>query len=1669
MISLFRHGRHKFCLSGTTHRMVVIALMAVMTLPLWSQLPNFDLYFANNVTEVKNLDEIKSSDSGLNWTRVATASGDMSGNYAEVESLKQMFASTRKKYLADQQQFWTMRDHSLLCFRIEDSTNNSNGFEVQLDNGNGNVLVHATKNYFFANLPLQETPYEIKVYRTDQPEQCYRFRYFIEDWGNDSIYIFQLDQKRRATGKNYTLECVAGCMNEDGDIESDTTRLDLQASSFQTYYVPGGKDLLDVLLVDNGNKLRINKDKLHSGIDLNRNFDDMELSTEFDLDKHENREMMNFNWVGSGLYEQYDTLYLSLWNDRSRQITSATIHVESVDHDGNPTGNTAVRYIGYDTTMKAHKIVTMSQPAYIEIIANGYLPTVYKYQGAADAETGIVNEANCLADLTLQKGTVSSSTVTVGKKVLLNLHDKKNIIVRNGVDHCLCVIDPVDLSGVVPADTIIYLEDCGQTYPKLLNNSPVERFAKLEVAFCRPKTGDTFQSPQLFCTDIDNKTTREAADKDVTAILASDYKSFTYNHYFIDFSLLDAIPQKTVCSLQLKAGDMTYDDFPFLQNMFFDREEHKTSASNEVQENWTGESSVRGGAADAFAKDGWDLKLPFSFKTSFKPVNVNTSFEIDIRKRLSNLKINISYNRPDDDLKKWSDARKEKKALDNFNYAEDKNGNKYSFVNNEVKLDDWLYSDIDDIFNINAQRVGAGAFGGARLQFKLPFASKKFQVTEAAGQIGIGLGMYWKNLADNDKFKKVQYIMEKLENFVSFSGCAEFSIQADFGIKTFDKKITSTMNNTNMGYFLSISAKASAGATLQIHSPKEFIGLPIAKVFSFNAGLRFGGKLGLQWDTAGPFAKIDPCSGLRVAALVVGQAFCNIKTFIFSYSATAQFRLGGQKFIPDNDHNPLHPDFPYWLNDKKTMPMHQIYHKVQAPEPSDFGKALVENVAIDANPHFLDDGHVVYNDLKNPADYNDDQVTLMDIANGTTQSLSLQGTTAANHMRSKHGEHEIVVFEQMGNTIATDDVTEENALELSLETSSTIQASMRKGNGQWQQMSITQPTNDGEKDQKPVVTVQDDGHAACIYLHGHTSAIDENVPLDTLSNLQFSGQLMLKTYDGTRWSEPTPLYCTLDREHVIDQYDLLMRNDTVLVAAKLQTTSDSKKILRYASKTIASNNVTYTDDDLVPINFMMQRVGKHSLIAIVYQATDTIPDIYVRTMRMSGQFAPQLSANMNTGYKTPSRVKIICDRDAEDVNDFAVLWTEVNNIYRGDDGSKSYTDNIGAMLNASRIHMGNKLQLTDPITLGGERDSSLVLTDFDGFLDDAHISAVYTLADPLTGSGVIMANDKYFHNSCETDVAYDHSALHGSSVLPVSVYIKNTGTSPIIGAEVHLNGKTFNVEDCYVTPAADKTYTVLYPIDSDFDGYITSSVTVEYNNVFQLKAHPRHKAMSYLRQSSNSTTTRLAITDVECNIINQSIEDGVNTFAVELIDHRRLPDDFAVRVGLYPHLASDDFLNEKAEVVVKNSDFIEIGGRRKAYATVSIEGINEPLTAYLNCHVVKEDVEESADGTIVDPRIRNLHADRNAAVVNLFPASNPNSIHRPTIEGSTTGHRIHMSVNDKGVTLSNLKRGEEIRIFNTAGMLVARATAQGNSLVVPIGSHGIYVLSTPDETFKFRY
>ena len=304
-------------------RRLTSTLMILQLLTLTTTAQDFQLYYAKNVTDVTVFDDMTEMAKQLSWRQVTH--GSIDGNLDDVTKVKEMLASTRMKGLEDQQLFWKMRDEMLLCFRIDDMQSNGGSFCVEVDYGkdnDGNDMLQTlnTSKYFFANMPLACDSVTINVWRRKDPTQRIQFRYWVYDWDDDDVYIFQLDQKRQATGDTYKMEYITSYMDEEGEVHSESTVLELKETKFQSFYVPKGHSLTDIYFLTGNDqegdvKLQLDMSDIHPNIDIDNQLEVPNLSTKFNLAKHENRELMNFNWIGTGLFEKYDTLFIKLFNE----------------------------------------------------------------------------------------------------------------------------------------------------------------------------------------------------------------------------------------------------------------------------------------------------------------------------------------------------------------------------------------------------------------------------------------------------------------------------------------------------------------------------------------------------------------------------------------------------------------------------------------------------------------------------------------------------------------------------------------------------------------------------------------------------------------------------------------------------------------------------------------------------------------------------------------------------------------------------------------------------------------------------------------------------------------------------------------------------------------------------------------------------------------------------------------------------------------------------------------------------------------------------------------------------------------------------------------------------------------------------------------------------------
>jgi hypothetical protein len=1636
------------------------------------------------VTDVTQFRDINILDAELNWREVNN--GDIDGNQTDVEQLKQMLAETRMKGLEDQRMFWHMRDRMLLCFRINDGKGDTGSYQAEVifasaeddqDTSDGEeerILKKtlATSSYFFINIPRQCEIVEVNVWKTSDPDKRIRFRYWVYDWDDQNLYIFQLDQKRQSTGDTYRMEYVTSHEDEDGNPVPESHVLEVKETYFQSFYVPEGHTLTNVYFLTGSKqggdvKLQMDLCDLHPGIDTDYNMDIPTLTPTFKLDKHENREFVNFNWLGTGMFEKYDTLFIDLRDNTGKQITKAKMNVHRVDADGMLIPDNEVRYLDYDRNCDRHRVLTYGHPAYIEIIANGCLPMLYRYQGAADKDNKVVRADLCSAKITLKKGSVSASGFAICDQNLLWLEDDLIAVTRDKTEYAIVSVQEMSLAGRLKSEVICYFEDGGIKFPKLLNNSPIDKLVQLELVFSTKK-GNSSPDCRLKCVETDTKTAREANLMETLAVSSSEFTNFTRDYYFSRFNLVGVAGENKQYQMTLSTSDAAYSDFPMLKNLVADPEELADAGAKEAEKNSdTGDYNEDVYKSFGESKSGFGLSPNLKFNTPSDLIKVDVGFDVNFRKQLVSVYTMINYNVQNKQGEgqagpRLASARDNIKNVQNWNAwdrGKDATVGQVSGTVKTEKFDDWIANEANDIFSVSKGHIGYYFGGKVKAALTMPlWELNKIQLSEFTGYLegGVGWGQALNDKGnDGSHITKAKKVLDKFFK-IDAGFVADATIFGDFGLKTFRPELGNMTEN--YAFYGTLGIKGRFGAWFSIHTFQN----PIA---TFQAGIRAGAKIQLRGGFVTPFSKEKTCGGGDFRMLALIQAYAQFKTFIFSWQGDYTWRWGKRWLFPDNDHNPFHDKFPYWLQDKKAPRLiGNSYRSLRAPAASGFGSMLMDGLASDANAHFLDGDNVVVNDLGDPKDYNDDKVTLLNVKTQARTTLSAPGTTASQHMRSKRGRPEIVVYQQTATAIDNGRVNDDNMVQLynNSQRHTQIKASVRQADGSWKQMDVT--PDDGFVDQNPVVTVQEDGKAACIYEHGRivSDKTSDEAP-DSVTNYHLDGELMLRTYSDNKWSDPTPLVA-VNKSLIIQRYDLVMRNDTVLVGINVTSNDGETNAMYYASKPIASPTVTLTKEEMTPTDIFMNRVGKNAVIAMAYERPDSLYDVYVKTLNMRGESDGRSGASLNISSPTPMKLKIVCDRSDDNTDDFAVLWTEVGNVVRDAEEGNTVLDSMRVVLNATRVHLEQVPQVTYPLTVGAEVDS-LVMTSFDGFLDDARIGVVYTLADMTTAAAVVMQNEKLFTNSFESDVTYSREALLGSSTLPVNVSIFNSGTSAIKSATVTINGQDIPIADSFILPMAQRKFVVQYPIPDRFDGFMKSEVSVEYANLFRTNEHARSRR-SMLRQAKAQPSQYLSVNDIDCNVVSRTCENGVNKFVVELTDRssRGLMPMTGVLLGVHPQPALETTLTGEAQTLVTAKDFHLEGGVRRAYAEVYVSGITEPVEGYIVPKVV--DVVSISDDRPYT-YITNVRGSHNAPYVVLYPSSEPTYLDGPVV--SEDSYRVKVAREEGGVRLSGLQAGEEVRVFNAKGIAVAIQKAEGSTIFLPLSAHGVHVLSVTGEVYKFQY
>ena len=1765
-------------------RTLLSLLLLPASLTVQAQI-DFKLYMANNIGELQSVAKLKASNSGLKWTEVTDGMINVD-NRSSMKEVQDMFKSKRQKTRADQELFWKMRDNNMLCFRIDDSKSSNGGqFEVRLKSSfdDDGCLKRNVSKYFFINTDNHDDSLFIAVNRVGSKDTLH-FRYDIFDWGNDRTLVFKLDSRRQKTGLSYNLEYVF--QSHDGQKESTGIRT-LKGSTFQSIYIPEDSTLKTAYFVSNGKKIELKDRSLLHGVNLSNRLNRLYLSENFNLDKHKNRELTIFNMLGSGLFEMYDTLYVTVLGDDGEPIACTidsktgladgfAFNIAQVDANGKFVSNgPELKYVGYNTKQKKHKLLTYGNPCYIEVLASGYYPLLYKNPGAFNPDTKVLEKKYTEATVRLIKGSATDTGPDISNFKLYVLKKKNDdIITRNNKKYREFSIEANDLTTKPTSGCYMFAEDGGyQVDGKLIDGKPLEtgKYADIAISYSIPKTRAGAEAVAMLKMEEGGTTTSLNA-KSTAVINGNDYEPLSRSWYELRWDMLDKLTKEDVnYKPRLTIGSKDYNELPLLKRIVIDERKKKEDGQKQAEEylfnnsNFAAlESNIKpgGGGDGKTINDGW-LSILGKFARmdlrfdKWPGVNISVTPNFDPFREVFDLDILVSIatrqkkKERQDHTEYETDGQasrknmKEHSRLKRFRIwegtPEEENGKGSNLglnLANKSKTsmldkDHWIQSQLDDIFKVEANKLGWGFSFDAHVNFGWKWGDKNksgdnFALNAAEGTAALG---YYIQKTDTFKTPKWMPVRLKFGWHVNFTA----ELRLGFGLQTYNFKKNGAIIRRQQGFHVDVTGVAKGGGGVMLKTffsdadnpdpekEDEYFsgkrGAWATRLFYLSAGGRVGAKAQAQFGAVYFRGKKEGDrdgwdKGLSLLFVAAGELYLDLQLGpILRFNPRFAAKLSGFYAYPDNNSNPTIPLYPNYLSGKKAPSLTDLQRDIRilnawraaTSEKPEFplGTCVMEGLNTLASPYFLGDHQFVV--VNNGAGNSPEDNTVTEYTLPTTDDKieKTSGTAVAaceyvqqNHNVDYMGGSEIIVYEEMTRKTNSDVTTYDEEVDQGryIKLVSAMRGSKEDS---WLKYDVAY--DERVHDSKPVVALnvysdeEDDqaslgfsGDAACVWKRGNyvlPPYEEENATAEENSKYRqqavdsklraFEGDLVLSTFNGNKWSAPESIMKLGKNDHLVN-YKVLMRNDSVLTVALLLPEGKDSMELRYYCKP-SGESVRYVNTDVLdPLAFSMDIIGGQPTIAILNRVDSANNDIYVKHINLAGQYTGY-GTDLSIARFNPKSVKILVDRDNARPEDFAVLWEcDDRAVYR--DGIVLAADSTQTMLNCSRIYLRDNMAVTPYITLGCTTDNTS-LTGYDAYLDDKKVVVLYQLTDDRDGKTYLLKDGVEFYSDFKYTISYPRDAMINSDVIPVNVTIYNTGSTPITAIEGYVNDQWFafdEMDDLFIDPYSTKTLTVDYELPEDFNGMLKAhDVIASFEDYYQIQRASRRGAPVRRSMKSDYEVTRYAtgVSDIEVKLLSQTIKGTKNKVYLELTDYDGLNDNETVHVGLYPSAVDDVPITNTAEVLLKASDFTLVGEDRKAYVELTVDGLEEEQQVEIRARVYNDRVLESMDddADVSDAVVNNLSWYDNRQVVTLLPSELDNVTLLPVVKKEAKDRKVKIEQAEQGVWISGLEESDHVRVFDAAGFTVYQHSHPTSRLFVPLRQHGIYLLSTGQEVVKFQF
>ena len=593
---------------------------------------DFRLLMSRSIMEMPDYKKATAIDKITDWIEVSD--GGIYSNFMEVNDFLQKMKTPGLKGLDEANQFRRMRDRTILTFKFEDE-GKYNSYNVVAKHGNI-IKKLTTSKYFFMNVPMSDKPVELTVSSIYFPDNAIHIKCQSVPFGNDSLYVFQLDKVCQTVDDTFNLEVLMS--------DSTMENLPITNQKFQCVFSQSDRYPTKAYLGMTGKKLELDINKWNPGVGLAASFNALALKKECNFTTH-NAEFATFNWIGAGLFAQYDTLFLQVRNPKSQLIKDARINIQRIDYDQQPVSDADVRYIGIDEKTGDYMILTKGYPAYIEVQADGYMPLLYHYTGAADPETHVLSKTGISDYVVMTEGNVNNNETVFYKKELRFLSKKEYYMnAKKKIWDADIVV--LDLVKEPVTETVFFTPNGGTEELKMADGELREKYVTLALHYAVPKNAALGEAGivELDYKDTEGKGYAPHISDDV--IDAKIYTGLAHSFVVSKYDLSECIPDGETAALTLRNGEMNDKAFPLLCNFTYTQDEIEEKAEEETVapgnelENENPKSKM---------DDALDMRVPINFTFKFGDnVKMSLAITLNYLKMEINWKLTLTLFNPEE-------------------------------------------------------------------------------------------------------------------------------------------------------------------------------------------------------------------------------------------------------------------------------------------------------------------------------------------------------------------------------------------------------------------------------------------------------------------------------------------------------------------------------------------------------------------------------------------------------------------------------------------------------------------------------------------------------------------------------------------------------------------------------------------------------------------------------------------------------------------------------------------------------------------------------------------------------------------------------------------------------------------------------------------------------------